>query len=339
MKIGANYHTHTTFCDGSNTAEDVVQEAMQKGFTHLGFSGHMDPSVSMDYQAYIEEIKRLQKEYAGQIDIFRGAELDNVYAPEAVSDAEYYIGSTHFIPIPGSEIWFHTVQYGTHLEKEAESGIIGVDADPKILHDACHKYYDGDFYKMSERYYAFEAQVYDRLEPAFIGHFDLITRFNDLSKEDGGHFLDETDDRYLIPAKKALEKLVLYGVPFEINCGAINRGRKAQPYPRFELLRYLRELGGEILISSDAHQKELLDGGFDDAVFMTKEAGFDHINILVRKGVNDITFSTRNHFVTEGANTCIHNTNISSGTELNPAKNTSDSINGGTLYWKHLSIK
>ena len=36
----ANYHTHTTFCDGQNTAEEVVLSAIDKGFSSIGFSGH-----------------------------------------------------------------------------------------------------------------------------------------------------------------------------------------------------------------------------------------------------------------------------------------------------------
>ena len=41
------------------------------------------------------------------------------------------------------------------------------------------------------------------------------------------------------------------GVPFEINCGGVNRGRKAELYPRHELLHALHDFGGEILINSD----------------------------------------------------------------------------------------
>ena len=35
-----NFHTHTTYCDGKETAEQMVQAAIAKGFTRLGFSGH-----------------------------------------------------------------------------------------------------------------------------------------------------------------------------------------------------------------------------------------------------------------------------------------------------------
>lgn len=341
-ELKANYHTHTTFCDGSDTAEAVVQEALRRGFTHLGFSGHMDPGVSMDYAAYAQEIWRLQAAYRDQIDILRGAELDNVYDPSCVAGAEvrgsaeampttlqmnmalpdapddyaapgaeYTIGSTHFVPVPGSSVWSAPVAFGTHREGSENWDLIGVDGDIGMLHDQCRQYYGGDFYALSADYYRFEAMVAARLHPTFIGHFDLITRFNDLSRADGGHFLDETSERYLLPARRAMEVLVPYGLPFEINCGAVNRGRKKELYPRPELLRHLHALGGEIVISADAHQKELLDGGFEEAMELARWAGFTHTNLLVREaGADDAS---------------------------RPAKNTKSDA-GGTLYWRTTAL-
>lgn len=350
-KLKANYHTHTSFCDGSDAAEAVVQEALRKGFTHLGFSGHMDPGVSMDYAAYAQEICRLQAAYRDRIDILRGAELDNVYDPScvagaelygsgeaippalsdapgasaseafgapgvhvgeavAVPGAEYTIGSTHFVPVPGSSVWSSPAAFGTHREGSENWDLIGVDGDIGLLHDQCRQYYGGDFYALSADYYSFEAMVAARLHPTLIGHFDLITRFNDLSRADGGHFLDETSERYLLPARRAMEALVPYGLPFEINCGAVNRGRKKELYPRPELLRYLHALGGEILISADAHQKELLDGGFEEAMEVARWAGFTHTNLLVRTASDDTS---------------------------RPAKNTQADA-GGTLYWRTTAL-
>ena len=36
--IKTNYHTHTTYCDGVNTAEEMIQTAIEKHFSILGFS-------------------------------------------------------------------------------------------------------------------------------------------------------------------------------------------------------------------------------------------------------------------------------------------------------------
>ena len=37
-----NYHTHTTFCDGKNTPQEIVEGAIQKRFDAIGFSGHIN---------------------------------------------------------------------------------------------------------------------------------------------------------------------------------------------------------------------------------------------------------------------------------------------------------
>ena len=104
------------------------------------------------------------------------------------------------------------------------------------------------------------------------------------------HFLDEEDPRYYNPALESMEYLVKEGIPFEINCGAFNRGRKKDLYPNRRLLRALRDFGGEILINSDAHQRELLDGAFDVAVHTAIDCGFTHTNILVHDEKGNVAF-------------------------------------------------
>ena len=266
MPLLANFHTHTRFCDGSDTPEDMVLQALKLGFRHLGFSGHMDPDIRMDIQAYFAEIRRLQKEYADRIEILCGVELDNVYDPRCADEAEYLIGSTHF------------------LEVQSETPM-SVDSSEAHMRRLAEEFFGGDYYKLSKAYYDLEARVYDRLHCTFVGHFDLVTRFNDSM-----NFLDEEDPRYRGPALEAMEYLVSEGIPFEINCGAVNRGRKKELYPNMFLLKSLREMGGEILINSDAHQKELLNGAFDIAVDAAVRCGFTHVNILTKQGSGKLHF-------------------------------------------------
>lgn len=265
MVIRANYHTHTTFCDGTDTAEDMVKAAIALGFEHLGFSGHIDSYARVDKKKYYAELNRLEQNYGDKIEILRGIELDNTENPNEADEAEYVIGSTHYLNMP-----------------PIDGEMLSVDGSVENVHRLAETYFSGDYYALSRAYYEFEAQVYDRLHPTFIGHFDLVTRFNDLSPEMGGHFLDENDPRYLTPALDAIEHLVRCGVPFEINCGTVNRGRKHFPYPAPPLMRALHSFGAEILISADAHQKEKLNGGFDAALELAREVGFDHVNILTR---------------------------------------------------------
>ena len=62
-----NFHTHTTFCDGAGTAEQMVVSAIEKGFGALGFSSHSD--MVKDLDAYKAEIRRLAAKYEGKIRI------------------------------------------------------------------------------------------------------------------------------------------------------------------------------------------------------------------------------------------------------------------------------
>lgn len=61
-------------------------------------------------------------------------------------------------------------------------------------------------------------------------------------------------------------------------------------YSDMFLLKNLKEFGGEIMINSDAHQKELLNGAFDEAVKAAIECGFDHVNILTKEGSGKLHF-------------------------------------------------
>lgn len=298
--LRSDFHTHTTLCDGENSPEEMAEEALKRGMRHLGFSGHMDPDIHMDMDQYVRRIKVLQEEYRDRLDILLGVELDTMYDPRAGQRAEYVIGSTHFPDVPcnrgcrGLPRASESLSAGrltgplphpdgplatgrpTGPLPPSEEGPLSVDMSPGHLQLLADTYFGGDFYKLARCYYETEAQVYDRLKCTFVGHFDLVVRFNDQMQ-----VLDESDRRYLDPALSAMEYLVREGVPFEINCGAVNRGRKKEVYPNPILLRRLHEMGGEILISSDAHRKDLLLGGFDKAVRTALSCGFTHTNLLV----------------------------------------------------------
>ncbi len=68
----ANYHTHTTFCDGKNTPEEIVQYALEHNFESIGFSGHSKTIFDMRYCmkdiiGYITEVNRLKEKYSNDI--------------------------------------------------------------------------------------------------------------------------------------------------------------------------------------------------------------------------------------------------------------------------------
>lgn len=254
--LRANYHTHTTLCDGKNTPAEMAEAAWRLGFEQLGFSGHMDPSYHMDFPAYLAEVARLRAEYAGRMDILAGVELDQRWSAESVDGAEYIIGSTHFL---------------TGADGENAAIDWSFDRSEKL----CREVYGGDWYRMCAAYFEEEAQVYDRTGCHIVGHFDLITRFNHEHPA-----FDEADRRYLKPALAAMEYLAGIGCLFEINCGAYNRGRRRDVYPSLPLLKALNSFGASVVIGSDAHEAALLNGGFDEAMHRALACGFTTVCLL-----------------------------------------------------------
>ena len=80
MKLRADFHTHTTYCDGKSTPRQMVEAAYRMGLTDLGISGHADysmwePGFGMSDEAlaaYKQELEALREEYAGKINLYIG---------------------------------------------------------------------------------------------------------------------------------------------------------------------------------------------------------------------------------------------------------------------------
>lgn len=240
MKL-TDLHVHTTYCHGQNTPEELVLAAIDKNMECIGFSSHsytaFDGSYCMkkqDIQAYKDEITALKEKYKGKIKILLGIEQD-FYSEEPTDDYDYVIGSVHYLKV-GNDY-------------------ISIDESPEILKNAVKRYYDGDFYKLTSAYFETVAKIKNA---DIIGHFDLITKFNE-----GYALFDEQDSRYMNAYKKAIDILLKLNVPFEINTGVISRGYKNAPYPSREILAYIKEHGGKTILSSDCHFKSGLAFEFE----------------------------------------------------------------------------
>ena len=240
----ANYHTHTVFCDGRNTPEELVQEAIRLGCPEIGFSGHsytyFDESYCMSRagtEEYKKTIRGLQEQYAGRIRIRLGVEQD-YYSEEPTGDYDYVIGSVHYVKKDGVFL---------PVDESREQQLLAVG-----------KYYGGDFYAFAEDYYRTVADLYRKTRCDVIGHFDLIAKFN----EDGSLF-DPAHPRYRKAAGDALEALLKTPAVFEWNTGAMARGYRTVPYPAPELARRIREAGGRLIFSSDCHEASQLLFGFE----------------------------------------------------------------------------
>lgn len=272
-------HTHTTLCDGSHTPARMAAAALRQGFCTLGFSGH-SPLPGQDWcmpparlALYRAEIARLQKKYAGRLEILCGIEWDAcsfellrpqkpglppLLGPEyAPGRWDYWIGSVHMLACPGS------------------GKLLSVDYGPDFAALAA-AYGDGAAL-VRDYYRALAALVLHK--PAVIGHFDLPRKLNG-----GGRVFSETGAAYQNAALGALSAADPSVSLLEINTGAMARGFLPEPYPAQFLLRAWRGRGGRVILTADAHSAGALRYAYTAAAQWAKAAGYTEACVLRAAG-------------------------------------------------------
>ena len=252
--IKSNLHTHSIYCDGKNTPEEIVNSAISLGLLSVGFSGHaytpFDSSFCMSQEntkKYTEEILNLKEKYKDKIEIYLGLEAD-LLSEFDKKNFDYIIGSCHYVTV-GSE----------HLS---------VDDTEEIMKENVKNYFSGDYLKYAENYFE-QILKLNTISPDIIGHFDLLTKFNE-----GNKYFNENDKKYLDLAFSALDTLIPKCDLFEVNTGAICRGYKKSPYPAVPILKRLKEKGAKIIITSDCHDARDLTFYFKETQTLLKETGF-----------------------------------------------------------------
>ena len=261
------------------------------GHSYVTFDQECGMSADAE-EDYRKEISRLKEKYAGQIRIFCGIELDYHSLPEygtAAHEAmlqqyketyDYIIGSVHYIPIPvsgkcitaGEEMPGdctgadeQTLEdctaaeeamqrcFSSAKDRTRDCQYAAVDNTPEIFITAVEQHYGGDYYLAAEAYYALAANVVQQTDCDIIGHFDLISKFNQKY-----HFFDEQHPRYLKAWKQALDHLLPASRIFELNAGGITRGWRTVPYPAPQMQEYIMANGGRFIFSSDSHSTETI---------------------------------------------------------------------------------
>ena len=193
MRLTSSTHNHTNLCDGRNTPDEMARAALEAGFTDFGFSGHSYAPFDLDYsvkseQHYVQELRALQKAYAGRLRIAVGMEADWFAPVNDRAALDYIIGSVHY------------------LRDEATGRYYAVDGAPEAL-DACvAQMFGGDALAMARAYYALVAENVRKYRPEIIGHFDLVKKNNC-----GGHLFDEADPVYRTAALEALDACAATG--------------------------------------------------------------------------------------------------------------------------------
>jgi len=267
--ILSNVHTHTNLCDGKDTPEEIVLEAIRMGFKSIGFSGHsythFDEEVCMSVENtafYKDELRRLKEKYSDKIDLLIGIEQE-LYSDFPAEGYEYIIGSVHYLKKDGC--------------------FIPVDLSAEISKKAIDEHFGGSGIEYAKAYFELTAQAPAITKCDIVGHFDLITKYRDTVS-----LFDTESPEYISAALESLHTAAESCKVFEINSGAISRGYRTTPYPDIFILKELKKMNCNIIITSDCHDKRYLDCEYALSEQILRSCGFKSTLMLTKKGFEEV---------------------------------------------------
>ena len=261
-----NLHTHSTFCDGKHTPEEMVRFAIEKGFSSLGFSSHSCSALphrrfedwlpkNLEYR---REILRLKGKYASELEIFLGLEVEMGVAIDH-KDYDYLIGAVHLL---------RTGENYFPVDSSLELTKAGIDA-----------HFGGSGIRYAVAYFRQLSELAEHGTFDILAHIDLITKYKEMDI-----LFNENDPRYLSAACDAMDALEGRIPFFEVNTGAISRGCRTTPYPSKPLLAELKRRRFSAIVTTDCHNGEWLDCHYKQSIELLRDAGYTERYILTKNG-------------------------------------------------------
>ncbi|WFD01168.1 histidinol-phosphatase [Malassezia yamatoensis] len=274
-KIQRDMHSHHShsgeFCEHARCSLDqVVAQARQLQFTHFHLSEHIPREL--DHQLYPEEkeaqltpaklhdrfvnylqkARRLQQEYAEltpPMHILVGCETENISSPQSVDFLCRILGPDHAMDtqIPAPYIGKGSVDYLVGSVHHAHG--IPIDFDYATFQDALRSGVEdprGGRVSLLENYLDMQLEVFQRLRPEVIGHFDLYRLF-----EPSESWLE--NEKIYAKVHRNIRYAASYGALFEANSAAFRKGWHMETYPGKGILPIILSVGGRIALSDDSH--------------------------------------------------------------------------------------
>ena len=252
-----NFHSHTQFCDGRVSMEEMVVAAIGSGMKHWGFSPHspvpFESPCNMsesDVKPYLDEVERLKGVYGDRIRLYASMEIDYLGGDWCASTPyfsslplDYRIGSVNFVPCGD--------QY------------VDVDGNFESFKVKMARYFDNDIRHVVELFYRQSMAMVEEGGFDIIGHLDQIGHNASLFQPG---IEDEAWYNELVFGliDLGIEKRVLV----EVNTKTFESADRFFPE-----LRYWNRLFGSvsgIVVNSDAHDPDRVNLGRDAALSCLK---------------------------------------------------------------------
>lgn len=267
------FHTHSTWCDGADSVEEMIVGAIDRKFDAIGFTSHamfpyfedwsLGPQSAKDYVACV---RAAAEKYAKYIKVYCGLETDylpGVTTPEKSRYAgyglDYIIGSLHWA---ASEAAFGMACPCPATGKLLSPAFVSVDHSPEILSEGIRDYFGGSARALITAYHEQLREMVARFDFDILGHPDLYRKYNQKHP-----FFDEGEPWYRAELVKSADVIAASGKLVEVNTGAIGRHWRDDAYPSDEFRALLRERGVRFVLNSDSHSVDSLDAGFAKYAF------------------------------------------------------------------------
>lgn len=254
-----DYHLHSDFSiDGHLMLSELCERMIALGVPEICVTDHVDllphdpDSGYFRPGEYFAALACCRERFAGRLIVKAGMEIGEPHrSPDEVTrlttayPLDFVIGSLHWV--------------GSRQSMEARyfEGWSGRDAFAAYFAELLPMVQHGDF--------------------DVVGHLDVPKRY-------GFELCGPFDPNPHAEAIRAALRVVIeHGKGIEINTGSARRGQ-GEPSPGLTILRWYKELGGEILtIGSDGHRSEHLGYRLDLAVDLARAAGFTHLTSFNRR--------------------------------------------------------
>ena len=267
-----NYHIHSIYCDGQDDPEEIILEAIQRGFKSIGFSSHcpmpVENNYSMKYEKlaqYCQEIRMLKSKYSKLIQIYLGLEVDfieNVISPASpivlFQQLDFTIGTVHFLwGKDGNKVY----QLNTNTDAFLKAVKDGFHSNPASL---------------IRTYFAAIRRMVETSKHTIVGCFDLLKMHNN-----GYVVFDIDTEFYQSEVESTLIVIKANNSILEVNTRGFYKGTSSEFSPSEKILRKALELNIPITVNTDAHNKNEIDSALTNAYEYLLEIGFTHAYALI----------------------------------------------------------
>lgn len=252
-----NSHIHTEHsADCSIPAEDMCQSAVSAGLSGIAICDHCHGCEYITYNTYDvlksshKDAYSLAKKYEGKLEVFAGAEFDEIiwsreYIDRLIDtfDFDVILASVHRVRNVSDSNYISRVNFASFT--------------PEALHHFILRYFE------------------DVLETAEKCDFDVLSHLTLILRYVCGKYkIPVNISQFYDIIDEILKIVIKRGKAIELNTSEIgNIGLM----PDISILSRYRALGGDLVtIGTDAHLTKNIAHGFSEAVDALRKCGFNH---------------------------------------------------------------